>query len=385
MRPSHLRTRVVRTRSQRGAFSTPKAFLLAISTALSGCAERRSDNVDAARPARVMVVKQNGDVIDRTFPGRARAAQEVNLAFRISGPMIEFPVEVGQSVHAGEVLGRVDPRDFVISLRNAEGLLQRAVANRERAHADLDRNLNIQRENPGAIAQTTIDQSREALGVAEAEITAFEASVDAAHDALRDTALRAPFSGRVVATYLDNFETVVAGRPVLRLLDTSRIEFEIQVPESLISVTPRVTGITVTYDAFPDRPIPAVIDEVGSEASETTRTFPITLIMDQPEGIEVLPGMAGRAKADSIRRVRDAAERIIVPVSAVFAGPGEAEHRVWVVDPTTGTVSAREIVVSEVLSVGLAVQSGVTPGEMIVTAGTHYLREGQRVTPEVDP
>ena len=47
-------------------------------------------------------------------------------------------------------------------------------------------------------------------------------------------------------------------------------------------------------DTYPDKEIAATIKEIGKEASKTTRTYPVTLLMDQPEGFKVLPGMAGR-------------------------------------------------------------------------------------------
>jgi multidrug efflux pump subunit AcrA (membrane-fusion protein) len=56
----------------------------------------------------------------------------------------------------------------------------------------------------------------------------------------------------------------------------------ISVPESLISYAPYVERTTVTFDAFPGFEVPAMIKEIGREASQATRTYPVPLIMGQP-------------------------------------------------------------------------------------------------------
>ena len=65
---------------------------------------------------------------------------------------------------------------------------------------------------------------------------------------------------------------------------------------------PQATNIEVVFDTYPDLNIPAEIKEIGTEASATTRTYPITLIMDQPEDVQVLPGMAGKASGEPPRQ-----------------------------------------------------------------------------------
>ena len=70
-----------------------------------------------------MRVGEIGTELGRSFPGRAQAYQELNLSFRIGGPLIQFPVRVGEAVQKGQVLARIDPRDFDIGLRQAQGQL----------------------------------------------------------------------------------------------------------------------------------------------------------------------------------------------------------------------------------------------------------------------
>ena len=192
-------------------------------------------------------------------------------------------------------------------------------------------------------------------------------------------------SKEVEEAVLEGRDTVVqnvrAKQAIVRLLDASRIEMEVSVPESLISLAPAAYDIRVEFDAYPGRIVPASITEIGDEASAATRTYPVTVVMDPPADMEIKPGMAGTvtAKADL---PEDAAEAgIEIPLSALFAPPDDPEKRsnVWIVDPDALQVSRREVSVQQLAPWGARVR-GLEPGERVVTVGVHHLREGQRVS-----
>ena len=134
-----------------------------------------------------------------------------------------------------------------------------------------------------------------------------------------------------MAKYIDNFQDVRAKQPITRLVNASRVEMVINIPENLISLSSQVRDIVVAFDAFPDLKIPAQVKEIGTEASQTTRTYPVTLIMDQPKDGEILPGMAGRANAGRIVGLEDVGKTVIVPPSALLAAEG-GKSAVWVME-----------------------------------------------------
>jgi len=169
----------------------------------------------------------------------------------------------------------------------------------------------------------------------------------------------------------------------VRLLDSSQIEMVINVPEGAISLVPYVTDVLCAFDAFPNvPPIPAKVKEIGAEASRSTRTYPVTLIMEQPRdaGVEILPGMAGRAWGRVELPAGGDAQGIEIPASAVFSRDGK--DYVWVVesaDGTTGTTKLREVTRGELSARGLSHVQGLAADELIVTAGANYLEAGQTV------
>jgi RND family efflux transporter MFP subunit len=316
------------------------------------------------RPVLSVVVADAAGLDGRRFPGQAKATQELNLAFEVPGRLIERPVEVGDRVELGQVLAELDPRDFAAALKSAEAELKRDQVNFKRAE--------------GMLAEDVI--SRAEYDRLEARRDIAEANVELAAKAMADSVLRAPFSGTVAATYVENYENVQAKQEIMRLLDASKIEMVIQIPESMISNTPYVRDIQVRFDPFPETVLPASIKEVSNEASRTTRTYPVTLIMEPPEGVEILPGMAGEVWG-RVELPEDLPESgIEVPTAAVFADDASDSEQsyVWVVDEETRSVSRRPVKIVRFSALGVLVQ-GVEPGERIVTAGVNSLREGQTV------
>ncbi len=100
----------------------------------------------------------------------------------------------------------------------------------------------------------------------------------------------------------------------------------------MISYIPYVKKSWVLYETFPNRKIPSKIKEIGNEASETTRTYQVTLIHDQPEDIRILPGMAGEASGE-VQLPDDLNKKgIEVPASAIFSRGEINNSYVWVID-----------------------------------------------------
>ena len=346
---------------------------------LSGCSKEETEEKQIVRPVRHFEIPSPGQFSQRNFPGRAKATQEVDLAFRVSGPLITFPVEVGDEVKSGDIVARIDPKDFQVALSAAQGKLDNARAASKRAASEYERELNIFKEDPGATSQTAVDRKKEARDKARANIKSFAADVEGAKDQLSYTYLKAPFDGNVVKTHVENFENVQAKQPILRILDDSSIEMIVNIPESLISLAPYVEDIKVVFDPFPEVEIPAQIKEIGTEASATTRTYPVTLIMAQPENVKILPGMAGKASGRPPKEMARESIGIEIPVSAVFTDEGSGNSFVWLIDKSNLTVSKKQIEVDQLGDRGVRVTAGLQEGEIIASAGVHYLFEGQKV------
>jgi RND family efflux transporter MFP subunit len=151
----------------------------------------------------------------------------------------------------------------------------------------------------------------------------------------------------------------------------------VNIPENFISLAKRVKDITVVFDPFPKEKLVAQILEVSPEASQLTRTYPMTLVMNQPKNAKILPGMAGRAEAQSLGGLDGS--QIVIPMGAAFSSGEGGKTYVWVINDLTKTVTRREVTLGTVTNTGTEVRAGLQRGEWIATAGVNSLRDGQRV------
>jgi RND family efflux transporter MFP subunit len=395
----------------------------------AGCRKAASES-EAIRPVRAIKVGDLKAMQGREFPGRAKAKDEVDLSFRVSGPLISLPVDVGTKVKKGDVIAAIDSRDFQAALDSAQGNLSVARANLlamergarpeeieqlkaavaeaeatyQQALADHKRNEKMLPERVIAQEEFDISLARrdrtaaqvkkvkedlniglkgarpEDLEAKRSEIKALEAAVENAKNQLDYAVLKAPFDGNVAVRYVDNFQTVQAKQPVVRLLDVSKIEVTIQVPESLISLVPLVKKAVCRFDAFLGREFPGRVTKIGSEASQTTRTYPVTVQIDQASDSQVLPGMAAVVRGLPDADGKAGGEDLVVPPGAVFGDDAGQQTYAWVVDEGSQKVTRRAVKTGKLTPVGIAVMEGLKPGEWVVTAGVHCLRENQQVT-----
>lgn len=347
---------------------------------MQGCDEAPIEEKQKIRAIKAMEIIDAGQLSQRAFPGIAKATQEVNLAFRIAGPLVEYPVLIGDKVTKGDVVARVDPRDYQVEVNNAKAQVARAQASFKRAAADYKREMNILSEDAGATSQAAVDRKEAQRNQTSAEVRSAQAVLSSASDNLSYTYLHAPFDGVVVDTYVKNFENIRAKQQIVRIVDNSKIEMVVDIPEALISLVPEATNIVVVFDNFPTKKIPAEIKEIGTEASRSTRTYPVNLIMEQPSDIQILPGMAGKVTADPPadgNKLESKGKQ--VPLTAIFSPDDIDKTYVWIIDQKTKLVSKREVSTGLVTKSGILITEGIKTGEWIATAGVHYLHDGMEV------
>src|SRR5215470_9317171 len=343
--------------------------------ALSSCGRQAPlTTSEVVRPVRTMSVGVSAESGGRAFPGQAEANEEAELSFRVGGSFIELSANTGDKVKKGQVLAKLDPTDFQVRLRDAEAELSSAEANLEVANVMLTRSRNLFEKKAGP--QVDVDRAAAQVESTKANIAALRTKRDIAQSELGYAQLTAPFDGIIAARYAQNFQTVQARQPILRLLDTSRIKFGVDLPETAMPLLPYAKDIWVTFQAVPGNKLPATIQEVSHEASRSTRTYRLTVLMDQPAGARILPGMSGefRARLEPPSTEPNAME---VLASALFEGSDGATY-VWLVDTSTMTVHRQAVKTLRPTTVGFLVE-GLKTGQTIVTAGVHYLKDGQKV------
>lgn len=259
-------------------------------------------------------------------------AEEIQVATKLGGRIFEILVDEGDRVAAGQVLARMDTQalaaDYAAASANIAEAQKRLretearVAERdsecvlaekqlERANslfgrgAGTEQDVDIQRSRLDA-ARASCDAAGASVENAAAAIAAAEAARRRVEADLTDSALRAPRAGRVEYRLAEPGEVLPPGGRVLRLIDLDDVTMTLFLPARDAGRVRIGAEARILLDARPERPIPAHVSFVASEAQFTPRqvetasereklVFRIEAQVEPGQGADLQPGMPGRA------------------------------------------------------------------------------------------
>lgn len=341
------------------------------STVFLGCGDKQPKQAEIVRPAKIITVGDASSELKREFPGEVEASDKAVQSFRVSGELKELPAQAGLAVKKGDILARLDPKDYKLAYDDAKAKYDLANVQYKRAEEIWAKRL---------IARADYDKAKSSFLAEKANLEKAKANLDY-------TILRAPFDGVVSKVHVDNFTNVRANDPIVNIQSRDNIDIVFQVPESIVARVKKGQGkkanIEVVFPSKPGKTYSATLKEFDSEADPQTQTFRVVVTIARPEDVNILEGMSTTVKVDFTKVVTEVNNTIILPGTAIFAAedePVESKQRyVWKVDPTTMTVNKQAVKVGQMTANGIEVTSGIEPGTQIIAAGVHYIHEGQKV------
>lgn len=308
--------------------------------------------VEIARASRRAVVAS----YTGTAPLEARAESQV--VAKTSGVALAVLVEEGQTVRAGQPLLRLDSARHALQVAQSAAQLRKLEANYARSQQLAKQNL---------ISANDLDQLRYDLENARA--TNRLANLELSY-----TTVVAPISGVVASRSIKTGNFVQINTPIMRIVDTSRLEAVLNVPERELATLKAGLPVTLAVDALPGQTFKGTVDRVSPVVDSGSGTFRVVASF---EGGGVLkPGMFGRIRVDYDQR----ADALVVPREALL--DDESDPAVYVVREKK---AVRVPVKLGYLDGEWAeVRAGVREGEPVVTAGKAALRDGTLVQ-VIDP
>ena len=375
-----------------------------------------------------MVVSAGAESNVRSFPGKVEASNKVELAFQVSGLLVNLPVREGQKVTKNAVIAQLRPDEFQARLKALQGQLDRARADLQalrsgvrpeerlrleaevraaeaklaNARTEFDRSTQLLRsrnisraeydraETGYTVAQQNYQAARqtfeqgtiareEDILAKEAEVSGLEGQVVEANLQLEDATLRAPYDGVIAQRFVEQGQNIRANDRVVKFQDVDEIDIAVDVPETFMAADLRTADIVqmlANFSAAPGLEFPVNIKEVAQRADPITQTFMIRVGMKAPLELNLLPGMTGTVTL-TYRRASILGDQILVPVTAVTKESTGAQVA-WAMGPD-GNVTRRPVKTGEVTGGSIAVLEGLQPGDRIVVAGVPFLRDGMKV------
>jgi RND family efflux transporter MFP subunit len=367
----------------------PLIVLLAVT--LSGCGDKPPQQAAAAAPPVTVAQPTKRTVTDwDEFTGRFEAVEEVQVRARVGGFVTSVEFRDGAFVNTGDLLYVIDPRPFEAVAEQADGQLSDARARAELGKRELDRALRLNETQ--AVADSIVDQRRQALQAANAAILQAEGALKAAHLNIEFSHVVAPLGGRV-SRHLVSVGNLVQGSdgggaatlltsivsldPIYVYFDmdeatylkNNRLYFEGKRPSS--RENPNPVQVTLTGETKPSHD--GKVDFLDNRLDVSTGTLRVRAVIPNKD-FSILPGQFGR-----VRLIGSAPyEALLLPDTAIAT---DQSRKIVFVVKDDDTVEARPVILGP-LDEGLrVVREGLKPEDRVIVEGLQRARVGAKVSP----
>jgi membrane fusion protein (multidrug efflux system) len=310
-----------------------------------------------AVPVEGAVVERGTFILWVNAEGQAAALRTAPLHAQVAGPVIDVSVREGAFVSAGDVIARIDPAEYELARKEAQGALEQA----EASYQDLT--LGDETIEDAELLAVRQAQARIRSGLAGAEARLEQAAYN-----VEKTMIRAPYSGRVANLVVDVGTRLSVNDSIATVVDLSSVDVDVQVLESEIAALEVGRDATVAFTAFPGEEVRAQVVTVNPVVNPVSHVGRATVRLRNP-GARILPGMHANVRIAG----RLFEDRVSVPKEAIV----ERSRRevVFVFEPE-----------SEGASTGRAKWRYVTTGlenegaiEVVPSEDTDALEEGEIV------
>lgn len=308
----------------------------------------------------------------------------ITIGTKILGQIVAEPIEEGQHIRKGDILARIDDRDYQAQLRQAIAMREVAAANLRLGQSKADRARNLIRT--GTISKDEYETTLNAAEVAQATLQSDAAAVDYAEFMVNQCVIRSPINGVVLRKYREVGDTVNYGgalqagggaTDIAQLADTDDMRTEMDINETDISKLALGTPASVVLDAYPDKKFDAALVKVYPAADRQKGTVKVEVRITQPDLGVIKPEMGAKVSFLQNRPAVDNVPAMIVPKSAVKTATAGAY--VWVV--RDGMAHRVPVVLGRATETGMEVSQGLVDGDQVVIASSADLSDGERVAP----
>jgi len=351
--------------------------LLFASLMVTACGQNEDTLEERLRPVRYMTVSDASVFRDRSFSGTSKSSRESRLSFKVSGTVINVPVQIGQRLNAGDLIAEIDPASYVLQAQQAQATLVEAQANDRRAAANYERTKGLYANDNASL--NDLESSRAQAESAKALVAAAGKALEIARLNISYTKLTADTDCSIASLNIEVNENVASGQQVAAVSCGDKFEVNLDLPESLIGSVDENTPVSVRFGSIPDQVFSGVISEIAVASAAGSAAFPVVI---QITGIH--PSLRSGLAADVTFKFESAADQqggAVLPVTAVINDPSGTFVFVADLTDTAGEaiVRRRAVTLGELSQSGIEIVDGLQVGDRVVTAGISVIRDGQRV------
>lgn len=326
---------------------------------ISGCSEKHQEKKSIIKYVKTETITPKNEGEKLVFNGFIKEQSLTTLSFRVGGPLVKINVKTGDFVKKGQVIASIDKRDYQLQVNSSKAQYLQLKGEYKR-YKELFEIKKIPANSYEKI---------------ESGYLMAKTGYENAQNQLRDTELKAPFSGYIHKKMVENFQTVGPGMPIVSMIDISKLEVIIAIPENLLNKAKLSSRNFLSVQNSDVSQLPLTKVSIGEKASKDGM-YELKLNFDNDPSYNIYPGMS----AEVTMLCNKTGETIRIPSSAIFHENNN--DYIWLYNKSTQTVNKKNIHVDQLIDNGFAqISSGLHYGDIVVTAGVHYLHNNQQVKP----
>lgn len=327
----------------------------------------------APAPVHVAVVERKDFPIGLTGLGTVQPANTVTVRSRVDGQIEKVAFEEGQIVKEGDLLVQIDPAPFKATLDQAKAKLAQDQATLNNNQQDLQRTATLAKQ--GDATQQLLDQRTAAVASMTAQVQADEAAIESANVQLAYTTIKSPLTGRAGFRLVDPGNIVHANDQagVLTITQLQPISVVFTAPEQeLPEISQAMTEGALKTTAFASEGHKRLADGklrlIDNQVDVASGTIKLKADFDNSDNA-LWPGQSVTTRL-LIKTVKDV---VVVPDTAVQRGP----NGLFAYVVTAGSAAElRNLKVGPIADGQALIESGLEPGERIITSGHYRVQPG---------
>ncbi len=338
-------------------------------TGCSGETEAPREGAPVKKVSGVETAPASREEVAVTFStaGTLRAVTGAVLTSRIVGNVTAILVREGDRVGKGQTLLEIESPDMAAKVGQARGGLQAARAGLTQAQANFDRVFAL--HGRGSATPYELDGARMQLDAARGQVQQAEGAVREARTFEGYSRIQAPFTGVIARRMIEVGEQAAPGRPLLEMETTGGLQFETEVPESVLPSIRIGKPVFVTVNVLEGERLAGKVAEMEAAADPLSHSAKVKIDLTGAPG--AVSGMYG--KADFVVGKRSA---ILVPAKAVFSR-GQLTA-VYVIGEAR-RVHFRLVRTGKRFDDRLEILSGLTGDEEVAISRLDLLEEGAEI------
>jgi len=344
--------------------------ILGIAALIGGCKGEAAVKEEAVRPVKVTIIEPAAQGRTLTYSGVVRPRIESALGFRVAGKIVARSVNVGDRVEVDQIIARLDETDLKLAENAARAAVASARSRRDVANDNLERAKVLLPK--AIISQAAYDTRRNELDAADAALDAAEAQLRQAVNAVGYATLKVDKAGMVTAVTGEPGQVVSAGQAVVTLAEAGETEIAVAVPEQDAGRLTIGQQARITLWAGPRVSVEGRIREIAGQADPSSRTYAVRIAVGTPPQTMRL-GMT----ASIALTIGDEAAPMVLPLTALTEG--ESGPVAFVVDQVNKVVRKTAVTIAGISGDGVRIADGLHVGDMVVTAGVQFLRDGMHI------